>query len=62
MFDFDKYHKNMTVTSDALIDISNIPIKHDSSASAIDENGKPYDVVLNEHVSKTSTTLLPRSM
>lgn len=52
MFDFDKYHKNMTVTSDALIDISNIPIKHDSSASAIDENGKPYDVVLNEHVSK----------
>lgn len=52
MFDFDKYYKNLSATTDAKIEIKDLPIKSDSSAAAEDENGDTYDTTLNEIVTK----------
>lgn len=52
MFDFTKYYKNMSATTDTKIDIKDIPIKSSSSTSATDEEGNPYDASLNEIVTK----------
>ena len=51
MFDFSKYYKNMSAKTDAKIELTDVPIKSDSSA-ATDDEGKSYDATLNEYVTK----------